>query len=112
MATQYTHLELGKEVQISIAGSYVPQKEVRLKYDGHEVLYVIGQAVVECSCCSGGSGNWQYAIVPGFILNWQSTRNEAGQPVSEVEPISAEETRENIRKMIQAKETTAFVNFW
>ena len=110
MTTKYTHLELGKEVQISIAGSYVPQKEVRLKYDGHEVLYVIGQAAIESSCC--GCGDWQYVIVPGFIVNWQNTRNEAGQPVSEVEPILAEEARENIRKMIGAKEAASLVTFW
>ena len=71
-----------------------PEKEVKLKHNNREVLYVIGQAVIEASCCGGGSCG--YAIVPGYILNWQNKTNEAGLPVSEVEPISDKATQENI----------------
>ena len=110
MSTKYTHLELGKDVEIGIAGYYTPQKEVRLKYNGREVLYVIGQAVVESSCC--GAGSWTYAIVPGYIVNWQETKNEAGLPVSEVESILDEEARENIRRIIQTTEATSMTGFW
>ena len=110
MSTKYTHLELGKDVEIGIGGYYTPQQEVRLKYDGREVLYVIGQAVVESSCC--GTGNWSYALVPGYIINWQHTQSEAGLPVSEVEPIADVEARENIRQTIQTKEGASLIGFW
>lgn len=110
VTTQYTHLELGKEIEAGSGRYYTPQQEVRLKYQGREVLCVIGQAVVEASCC--GSGNWRYAIVPGYIVNWQKTRNDAGRPVSEVELISDEATRENIRKTLETKEGVVLIGFW
>ncbi len=112
MSTKYTHLELGKEVIAGITGYYTPQKEVRLKHNGREVLYVIGQAVVESSCCGGGAGSWIYAIVPGYVVSWQNTRNEAGLPVSEVESISDEEAQANIRRTIETNEGASLIGFW
>jgi len=106
---KYTHLELDKNVTC-VAGYYTPQKEVRLKYDDREVLYVIGRAVIESSCC--GLGNWGYALVPGYIVNWQTRKNEAGLPVSEVEPISDEATKNNIRKIIKETENITQIEFW
>ncbi len=110
ISVRYTHLELDKEVETGIAGYYTPQKEIRLKYNGREVLCVIGQAVVESSCC--GTGSWRYATVPGYIVNWQNKANEAGLPVSEVEPISDEEARENLRRIIETDEGASLIGFW
>ncbi len=106
---KYTHLKLDDDVS-TIAGYYTPQKEVRLKYNNKEVLYVIGQAVIESSCC--GIGSWEYALVPGYIVNWQNKKNEAGLPVSEVEPISDEGARNNIRQIIQTNEAISQIEFW
>ena len=111
MSTKYTHLELGKDVEIGIAGYYTPQKEVRLKYNGREALYVIGKAVVESWCC-GTPGSRTYAIVPGYIVSWQNTKNEDGLPVSEVELILDEEARNNIRQLIQTSEAVSPIEFW
>ena len=110
VVSKYTHLELGVEYAAGIAGYYIPQKEVRLNYDNREVLYVIGHAVIESACC--GTGSWGYALVPGYIINWQNSRNEAGQPVSEVEPISDEAAQSNIKKLIQTNESVSQIGFW
>ncbi len=110
MSINYTHLELGKDVEIGIAGYYTPQQEARLKYNGKEVLYVIGRAVVESSCC--GSGSWLYAIVPGYIVNWQNQRNEADLLVSEVEPIRDDEAQKKIRRIIETSEDASPIGFW
>lgn len=106
----YTHLELDKDVVAGIAGYYTPQKEIRLKHNGREVLYVIGRAVIESSCC--GTGSWLYAIVPGYIVNWQNAKNEAGLAVSEVEPVRDEETQGNIRRIIETSEDASPIGFW
>ena len=106
---KYTHLELDKNVTC-VAGYYTPQKEVRLKYDAREILYVVGRAVIESSCC--GLGNWGYALVPGYIVSWQTRKNDAGLPVSEVEPISDEATKNNIRKIIKETENITQIEFW
>ncbi len=106
---KYTHLELNATIE-ALAGYYTPQKEVRLKYKSSEVLYVIGQAVIDASCC--GTANYQYALVPGYIIRWQAETNRDGLPVSEVEPITDKATRGNIKKIIQEAESVAQIDFW
>ena len=110
MANEYTHLKLGEDYATGIAGYYTPEKEARLKCNDREVLYVIGQAVIESSCC--GVGSWGYALVPGYIVNWQNKTSEAGLPVSEVEPISDEAARNSIKQIIQTSEGISRIGFW
>ena len=111
MNTKYTHLELGKDVEAGIGGCYTPEKEVRLQHNGKEVLYVIGNAVVESSCCVS-AGSWAYITVPGYIVSWQNGQNEDGRPVSEVESISDGEAQANIRRTIETNEGASLVGFW
>lgn len=106
---KYTHIELNKDIR-SISGFYTPQKEVRLKHDGRELLYVIGQAAIEASCCA--SGSWMYAIVPGYIVKWQGDKNKDDLPVTEVEPISDDATQREISQIIKEKEGVSQVEFW
>ena len=106
---KYTHLELNKEIE-ALAGYYVPQKEVKLKYDDREVLYITGHAVIDASCC--GAANYGYAIVPGYIVNWRSENNEAGLPVSTVAPITDKTEQKEIRKIIQETESVLSIDFW
>lgn len=106
---KYTHLELESEMHV-LAGYYCPQKEVRLPYDGQEVLYVMGNACIDNSCCS--NGRWSYALVPGYISRWQGETNQDGQPVSEVIPITGEANRSRISKLIKDTEAVTQVDFW
>ena len=109
MNLKYTHQQLNREVY-SISGFYTPLKEVRLKYDSREVLYVMGDVVIESSCC--GVGSWAYILVPGYIVNWQNEKNEAGLPVSEIEPILDEVSQNNIKKIISEAEDISRIEFW
>ena len=106
---EYTHSKLNED-SYAIAGYYSLEKEVRLKYNNREVLYVVGQAVIESSCC--GTGGCRYALVPGYIVNWQNRTNEADLPVSEVEPISDKEQQKNITRIIKEAEVVSQVDFW
>ena len=109
MASEYVHLELNNDITC-MAGYYTPMKEVRLKYDGREVLYVVGQTVIEASCC--GIGSFPYVLVPGFIVGWQKRKNENGLPVTEVEPVSDKDTLTNLRKIIRESEDILQIEFW
>ena len=109
MVNRYTHLELNNPVK-ALAGYYTPQKEVRLKYNDREVLYVIGQVMVDSSCC--GVANYKYALVPGYIIRWQTETNKDGLPVSEVESISDKATQDKIRKTIKETEPVTQLEFW
>ena len=106
---KYTHQKLEEDV-ICPHGYYTPLKEVRLKYNNREVLYMVGHAVLESSCC--GSAKGKYVTVPGYIVKWQSTKNEDGLPVSEVELISGEEARKNIKQLIREAEAISQIEFW
>lgn len=107
--TKYTHLELERDIPAP-SGYYTPRKEVRLKYDGREVLYVLSQAVIESSCC--GASDFNSALVPGFIVRWRAETNKEGLPVSEVEPIADEKVRDDIRQIIKDNEHISRTEFW
>jgi hypothetical protein len=107
--SKYTHLELNKDVPTP-SGYYTPQKEVRLKLDGREVLYVLSQAVVDASCC--GTGDFNSALVPGYIVKWRSEKNTDSNPVSLIEPVTDEKNRDAIRQIIKEKEHITQTEFW
>ena len=106
---EYTHLPVNQDVTC-IAGYYTPLKEARLKYNDKEVLYVVGQAAIESSCC--GTGSWSYVLVPGYITGWQTRKNEAGRPVSEVKTITDKKERVSISRIIEETESISQIEFW
>jgi hypothetical protein len=106
---EYTHMPIGKDV-ICIAGYYTPFKEGKLQYDSREILYMVGKAVIESSCC--GTGCWSYVMVPGYVIKWQEQTNDIGLPVTKVEPILDKSTKENIRQIISELECVSQVDFW
>ena len=109
---EYTHLPMGKDIS-AFAGYYMPEKEVRIPFREREILYVIGQVVVETACqeitCTPGSS--YYAMVPGYILKWQYRRNEDGLPVSKTEPITDFKTRKQIEQILKEREAVTRVEF-
>jgi hypothetical protein len=107
--SKYAHLELDRDVPAP-SGYYTPQKEVRLKYGGRDVLYTVSQAVIESSCC--GASDFVSALVPGYIIRWRAETNKDGVPVSEVEPVADEKARDAIRKIIKETEHVAQTEFW
>jgi len=109
MTATYTHLRLNEDIN-ALAGHYTPQKEVRLPYNGREVLYVISDAVVDSSCC--GTTDFNAALVPGYIMKWHSGKSEDGLLVSEIEPVTDKATKTWLRKKIREAENVSQVEFW
>ncbi len=108
MAQEHVHLELNQEVT-AIGGHYVLVKEVRLPFRGREILYLVGHAASDTSCC--GAGGCAYALVPGFVLSWKDTTNEDGQAISQVEPIVNQGMRKQVQASIEEKEVVHQVRF-
>ena len=96
----YTHQELDTEV-FSIAGHYKILEEGKMTFGKREFLYVMGGAVVDCSCC--GSGGCQFVQVPGYILSWKTQTDTNGLSISEVEPITDPGEQKEIGKMLAKK---------
>ena len=109
---EYVHLPLGEDV-LAFAGYYTPEEEVRLPFQGREVLYVTGHVAVE-SACHGGTcepQNYWYGSVQGYVVRWQHDRNDAGLPVSEVEPIRDRDTRRELEEIISSRDAVSRIDF-
>ena len=115
MRREYVHEDLGKDVNVP-SGYYALHEELRLKQDGREVLCIVGVGVVECSCCAGdcivGGRGGPYAIVPGYLLAWKCRTNDAGLPVSEVEPVADDATRREVARAIRETQQISNIEFW
>ena len=107
-AQPYVHQKLNQEVT-AIGGHYRLVKEVRMPFQGREIPYLVGHAAFDSTCC-GVSGS-AYALVVGFVLEWEKGRNNDGLAVSLVEPIRAEATQAKVRRLIEENELLHQVNF-
>ena len=108
MAAEYIHQPLNQQVT-AIGGHYVLTKEARLPFQGREVLYLVGHAAFDTTCC--GTGGVAYALVPGFILDWKGKRNGDGLAISQVEPIRDNGVQEKVRQLIEKEEMVQQVRF-
>ena len=106
--SDYTHQELHQEIT-AIGGEYILVKEVRLPFVGREILYIVGHAVFDSTCC--GVSGCAYALVPGFILDWRTRYSTAGLPVSRVEPVQSKAEQTRLRKLILEREIVHQVQF-
>lgn len=105
---EYTHITLNEEVS-AIGGYYILEKEARMPYHGEEILYVVGMAIVDNSCCA--PTGCKYAIVPGYVLDWHVRTSDSGLQVSEVQPIRDEQIRKEITALIKEAEIVQQVEF-
>jgi len=107
---EFAHSDLGQEVPAR-AGYYTPLEEHILPYKGREVLYILGHACIETSCC-GGTGSWAYIQVPGFLVRKHVRGGGTTHPISEIEIIEDEEARNSIRESLMRKHSVSQVDIW
>jgi len=105
---EFEHPLLNEEIT-GIGGHYAVIKEVRLPFRGQHILYLVGCAVMDTSCC--GSAGWAYVRVAGLIRRWQHGTSAAGRPVSLVEPIRDAATQRELRGIISKIESVQQVCF-
>lgn len=98
---RYSRDELGSEVQAPW-GYYQPQEEGVLEYESRQVLYTLGSACIEVSCC--GNGSWEYARVEGYIVDADAASVSGDEPregALELETVEGAEQRAEVAKLIQ-----------
>jgi hypothetical protein len=108
MFQEYAHQALHQEITAA-AGHFVLVKEVRLPFQGREILYLVGHAAFDTTCC--GAGGCAYALVPGFILVWKGQTNRDGLAVSRVEPIHARDVQKQVQESIERRDLVHQVIF-
>ena len=109
MVKEFIHPGLGQEVWTQ-GGYYIAREEKSLTYNGREVIYILGHAVIEASCC--GAGGWSYIQIPGYFLKRKSPDGSGRPDVSEVEPITEEGDRDSIRWILMEEYPGARIEIW
>jgi hypothetical protein len=97
---KFIHPELNQPVEF-FGGSYVLSEEGKISYQGKEVLYFIGIAGLDASCCGRSGG--AFAKVPGFILNWKTKKEESGRLASEVDRVKDEKSQSEIVQLLKER---------
>lgn len=109
MAMEFTHPDLDQEVR-TLSGYYVAREEHVLTHKERDVLYIVGDACIDSSCC--GAASWSYIQVPGFLLR-KHMRGGGEQPVvSEIEMISDKTDRRQITETLTKEYPGARVEIW
>jgi hypothetical protein len=94
----YSRAELGAEVRAPW-GYYEAVEEGHLAYSGRQVLYTLGSACIEASCC--GKGSWSYARVEGYVTEGDSQPDRAGAGPVEVDTIEDVGERAAIARLLE-----------
>ena len=97
---EYIHQKPGTEIQC-IGGHYTITEEGWMTYRERTLLYVVGVAIVDSACC--GAGGCRFINIPGYVKSWQFKIHMDDLWVSEVEPITSENDRNDIKKLLVAQ---------
>ena len=97
---EYIHQKPGTEIQC-IGGHYTITEEGLLTYRERTLLYVVGIAIVGSACC--GTGGCRFINIPGYITSRQFKIRPDGLRVSEVELVTLEKDRKDIKKLLAAQ---------
>lgn len=104
----YIHEDLSEEVR-SISGCYLYLEEGTLPFKGRDVLYLAGVGIVDNSCC--GAGGFPFVRVSGYVVSWKDKTNEAGRPVSTVEPVTDQADRREISRLLDKRYPYSQISF-
>jgi hypothetical protein len=107
----YMPESLGTEIAAP-SGYYTPIEERFLDQDGKRLLYVLGSACVETSCC--GTGSWSYARAEGYVVEQhppERTRGEAGGIPVEVETVEGAAERSAIDALLLERHPGVRIEF-
>ena len=93
----------------AIGGEYVLNNERRVADAGADLLYYTGYFMIDRSCC--GVGGSAYAMVPGYVVDWQYKIAEDEHLVSRVRPVKKQRDRTRIEAMIRQGDPMCRVTF-
>lgn len=97
---QFLHPPLKEAVEF-FAGCYFFLEEGRLFYREREILYFLGVAAIESSCC--GPGGCVFIKVPGYIHSWKKGISASGRYISEIESIASTAEQKEITQLLLEK---------
>ena len=106
--SRYLSEELGTEVATP-SGYYQPLEEGYVDHQGRRLLYTVGSACVEASCC--GVGDWRYIRVEGYLVNDACSGGGNEERGMEIETVEDENERAAISKLLEDKHPGTRIEF-
>ena len=104
----YSPDDLGTEV-VAPWGYYQPLEVGSLDHAGRQVLYTLGSACIEASCC--GKGSWNYARVEGYVVEGAAVQTGGPGQGVEVDTIESVQDRAAIAGLVMQKHPGIRVEF-
>jgi hypothetical protein len=104
----YQPEDFGAEIAAP-SGYYRPVAEGWLDCGGRRVLYVMGTACIEASCC--GVGSWNYLRVEGFVSDDAAAATGTGGRSLEVDTIEDAGQKEEIARLLGRRYPGARIEF-
>jgi hypothetical protein len=83
--------------------------EVRLPFEGKEILYLVGYGIFDTSCC--GARGCRYVLVKGVVAQWKAGKNDEGKAVTLLAPIKDQTLQLRVRDLIRKKEFIQQIQF-
>lgn len=105
---RYVPEALGCEVAAP-SGYYQPLEEAFLDRHGKRLLYILGTACVDASCC--GTSSWAYLRVEGYVIEDDSLQCRGDGMNLEIDTIDNDSERAAIGKLLSGKHPGARVEF-
>lgn len=106
--SRYAPEGFGSEVTAP-SGYYQPLEEGFAEFRGRRLLYTLGCACIEASCC--GIGSWEYLRVEGYVVENSVPENERGAKEIEIDTIETAEERAVISKLLLDKHPGVRIEF-
>jgi hypothetical protein len=107
-SARYVPEDLGCEVAAP-SGYYQPLEEAFLGLSGKRLLYILGTACIDASCC--GTSSWQYLRVEGFVVENDSPQSKGDADYVEVDTIEDDADKAAIRELLLGKHPGARIEF-
>jgi hypothetical protein len=104
----YVPEDFGKEVAAP-SGYYLPLEEVSIEYNGKRLLYILGSACIEASCC--GTGSWKYVRVEGYVVENDPSQGQSDGVHPEVDTIESSSEGAAISELLLEKHPGARIEF-
>jgi hypothetical protein len=104
----YSSGDFGTEVQ-AVWGYYQPMEAGVLEFAGKPLLYTLGSACIEASCC--GKGSWNYVRVEGYVAEGGPEWRPGGSDTVEIDTIEGTQEQAAIAKLLAEKHPGFRVEF-
>jgi hypothetical protein len=104
----YTREDLGQEIEAP-SGYYQPMQEAWLEVQGRKLLYVLGTACIEASCC--GVGSWSYLRVEGYAAEDDSAPTLPERGPFSIDTVEERDEREAITTLLRERHPGVRIEF-